>query len=239
MAGLALAGGLGIWQGYNLIKEGSNRAANDKNWNFCSAAEVGLGTATAALGLVSMGASVAQLVSVASQLSTAVQTITPQVEKAYSLVDEKLGLALVPGGLQQRYAWIGTINNLDNGKENCILCAMAVDDTLAGNPRVAIGNDGTNPIDPLNGRILNTIYGPSINATSYQDILLKLASEADGTRGFVLISRPNAAGHVLNFIKDFGDTIFLDGQTGNVWGPGQFPPYQFSNSTYIISHKGL
>lgn len=106
---------------------------------------------------------------------------------------------------------IRKVNPTGSG-QNCVNCAIATDNTLAGFPTSAM------PGNPTSVRVLEKHFGstfrPVANPKNISDIMIEAGS---GSRGIVFGSRgPNEVGHVFNVVNQNGTVRFLDGQTGTV-----------------------
>ncbi|MEV8321289.1 RHS repeat-associated core domain-containing protein [Streptomyces sp. NPDC059900] len=111
--------------------------------------------------------------------------------------------------------------NPRRGDYNCRACAVAVDQTLAGNPASAM-NIGKGPHD----HILRFYPGKSFERRTLSSIVKEIAQGGSGARGIVIGSR-GRRGHAWNVANVGNDVVFLDGQTGHAedidyWGRYHF-----------------
>ena len=94
---------------------------------------------------------------------------------------------------------------------NCVNCAIASDEMLAGNPNAVAAASAPRRISVLESHFGGT-FGP---ATSSAAIEAELLAAGNGARGIVFGSRATGqVGHVFNVVNQNSVVRFLDGQTG-------------------------
>jgi len=108
--------------------------------------------------------------------------------------------------------------NKQGGQQNCVNCAIATDNILAGRPSSAlpagpwkVGNKYVYLDKPQPISILEKTYGVKFNPIKLSDIdnIVK-----NGQRGILFGSRADGTGHVINFTKKNGVINYIDGQSG-------------------------
>jgi hypothetical protein len=93
---------------------------------------------------------------------------------------------------------------------NCTRCVVATDYTLDGAPASAMPTD----IGWAND-VTDALGGEWTPANSYDDIVARMETLGEGSRGVVLLQRgPGIEGHVFNVVFDRNGVVFLDGQIG-------------------------
>ncbi|MCP2041949.1 hypothetical protein L1281_002567 [Neisseria sp. HSC-16F19] len=110
----------------------------------------------------------------------------------------------------------GSIRNINPGYpaagriNNCVNCAIATDNLLAGRPTSALPSLAPVKIDTLE-RMYRSKFS---QATTIQNITISMSQAGNGARGIVFGSRGEQTGHVFNVVNQNGVIRFLDGQTG-------------------------
>lgn len=108
--------------------------------------------------------------------------------------------------------------NSQGGTQNCVNCAIAVDNTLGGNPTSALPKGPwklgdqyiyLDKAQPLS--ILEDTYGVKFGPTTINQIENTLQP---GQRMIIYGQRADGTGHVFNAINQNGTIHYIDGQTG-------------------------
>jgi len=124
--------------------------------------------------------------------------------------------------------------NKNVGRENCELCAEAVDARLKGNSGAVAGGDDAANIFGVNTRLADKFGSPEVTTTTFADITQTIDNLGNGTTGIVTAS--GNPGHAFNIARLDGKVKILDGQTGDVISTDQFRGFlsQFGNSTFRL-----
>jgi RHS repeat-associated protein len=102
------------------------------------------------------------------------------------------------------------VNAAARGTQNCVLCAIATDATLAGRPTPAAGG-GPFYISMIEQHFRTTFGAPG----TIQRVTAAMEAAGNGARGIVFGSRGGEeVGHVFNVVNQRGTIRYLDGQTG-------------------------
>ena len=129
------------------------------------------------------------------------------------------------GGGLGRYNFLSQINPAPEPTDmNCVACAIAVDNVLAGDAPSAAPKTGPVDINELAVR-----YGSQWVQMSISEIESQVAAGGPGTRGIVFGGRSGvgAVGHVFN-VENYGGTVnFIDGQAGGAAQTGGYDFYYF------------
>ena len=127
------------------------------------------------------------------------------------------------GPLPPQFGWLPRINPSGN-MTNCVNCALAVDDALAGL--------GVRAADPTSGPVpINQISSQWLQYGTAAEIEQAIAGAGPGARGIVFGGyrggTPPPPGHVFNVVNFEGQVYFLDGQSGGAAQTGGFDFFYF------------
>ncbi len=124
---------------------------------------------------------------------------------------------VIPKSIDEKAGSVKNINS-QGGKQNCINCALATDNMLAGRPTSAlpaepwkIGNKYIYLDKPQPLSIIEKHYGVKFTDLDISNIdnVVK-----NGDRGIIYGSRSDGTAHVFNYTKKNGTIQYIDAQSG-------------------------
>lgn len=100
------------------------------------------------------------------------------------------------------------------GDLNCVKCAIALENTLAGYPTQAMPGLAAKTFSGTKA-ILEQQYNGKLNSTNISDIQTEISGAGNGSRGIVIgWQQGTSYSHAFNVVNQNGVVKFLDGQIG-------------------------